>query len=397
MFNNITEECYHRSIELLFENSTEHGLMASTPNMTSKKTFYINIFGRDAGISVLGLIASKNKDLRKIAKNSLLSLASFQTKLGQIPSSVKPESETDHFYYLGSIDATLWWLIAIDYYDRNTNDKKLKQKLDKKIKKAIKWLFYQDTNNDGLLEQGEACDWADYMPNNGIVLYTNVLWIKVLEIYGLEDEKKLALDGLYSIFLPHEANVDKSIYLQKEKYREKTLDILKNDVEKIPYFLHYISFRYSSDRCDVYSNLLAIIFDLTDKKRANDIMSFIESERDASRYPIQTLFPPITRKDIDYREYLEEPPSLNKPYSYHNGGIWPFVGGFWVIALEKQGKKTAAWKELRRLAELNKKNNWEFNEWFDSKKLKPSGMKGQSWNAAMYVLAYNYLKGRIKI
>ena len=397
MFFDIKKEAYRKSIELLLENSTEHGLMAASPNEEAKEQMYINIFARDASICSLGMIASKNKDLIAVAKKSLETLSEHQTTLGQIPSSISPNREEEYFYFLGSIDSTLWWLIAIDFYDKNTEDKGFKESLREKIKKALNWLFYQDTNNDGLLEQGEASDWADYMPNNGTVLYTNVLWYRVLHLYGYEEERELALDGLNSIFLPHEASIEKSVYLQKEKHRTMNLNQLKESVAKVPHYLHYISYRYSSDRCDVFANSLAILFNVSKIKRSNEIIRYILKNKASRKYPVKILFPPVSKKDEDYRKYLDDEPSLNKPNNYHNGGIWPFIGGFWILALAKAGQNDLAKKELRRLAEINKKNNWEFNEWFNSKNYKALGMKGQSWNAAMYILAYHVVNKDIKL
>jgi glycogen debranching enzyme len=87
----------------------------------------------------------------------------------------------------------------------------------------------------------------------------------------------------------------------------------------------------------------------------------------------------------------------NLPYQYHNGGIWPFVGGFWVMLLAKLGRKNLALKELERFAAMNKVNNWEFNEWFHGITGEPMGMTGQSWNAAMFVLAFHALRDNIHL
>ena len=86
----------------------------------------------------------------------------------------------------------------------------------------------------------------------------------------------------------------------------------------------------------------------------------------------------------------------NQPYQYHNGGIWPFVAGFWILLLLKLGRKNLAKEELERYAGACKLNNWEFNEWLHGKTGKPMGMAGQSWNAAMFVLAYHALRGDMK-
>ncbi|MFZ5540217.1 MAG: glycoside hydrolase 100 family protein, partial [Pseudomonadota bacterium] len=77
----------------------------------------------------------------------------------------------------------------------------------------------------------------------------------------------------------------------------------------------------------------------------------------------------------------------NRPYQYHNGGIWPFVGGFWVVALARLGLDDLARTELAKLAHVNSLNDWRFTEWFHGKTLEPMGMAGQGWNAAAFLLA----------
>ena len=82
--------------------------------------------------------------------------------------------------------------------------------------------------------------------------------------------------------------------------------------------------------------------------------------------------------------------NLNQPHHYHNGGAWPFVGGFYVAALVQAGRLEEAQTQLTRLAQMNalgKKSEWEFNEWFHGLSGRPMGFAGQSWSAAMYVYA----------
>jgi glycogen debranching enzyme len=79
-------------------------------------------------------------------------------------------------------------------------------------------------------------------------------------------------------------------------------------------------------------------------------------------------------------------------HQYHNGGIWPFVGGFWVMALARLGLHDMAWPELARLAHVNHLGGWRFTEWFHGRTLAPMGMAGQSWNAATFLLARRALQ-----
>ena len=110
-------------------------------------------------------------------------------------------------------------------------------------------------------------------------------------------------------------------------------------------------------------------------------------------YPIRVVGTPITQDSELWRLYMQRH-RQNLPWQYHNGGIWPFVGGFWVMLLARLGKEKEAWRELHHLALANQVNDWEFNEWLHGETGQPMGMTGQSWNAALFVLAYRTLQDK---
>jgi hypothetical protein len=67
---------------------------------------------------------------------------------------------------------------------------------------------------------------------------------------------------------------------------------------------------------------------------------------------------------------------LNLPGHYHNGGIWPFIGGMWVRFIHRLGLRDVACRELLKLAQANrlgKNHDWEFNEWLHSRTGRPMG------------------------
>jgi glycogen debranching enzyme len=76
---------------------------------------------------------------------------------------------------------------------------------------------------------------------------------------------------------------------------------------------------------------------------------------------------------------------LNVPHHYHNGGIWPFIGGFYVAALVHAGRMTDAAAALDRLAALNLAG--DFNEWHHGETAEPMGVKDQAWSAGMFLFA----------
>lgn len=114
----IIAECYERSLTLLRKNCDRNGVIAAARSNKAADRGYAAVFGRDAAIYSLGMLASEDRELIRKAKASLLTLAKHQARNGQIPKYVKPESREVDFCYSDCIDATLWWLIAVDFYDR---------------------------------------------------------------------------------------------------------------------------------------------------------------------------------------------------------------------------------------------------------------------------------------
>ena len=87
---NLIKKCYQKSIELLIANSNQYGIKACADSKRAIDKRYDYIFGRDACICSLGMIASRNKKLLRIAKDSLETLGTHQTSKGQIPFSTQP-------------------------------------------------------------------------------------------------------------------------------------------------------------------------------------------------------------------------------------------------------------------------------------------------------------------
>jgi glycogen debranching enzyme len=167
-----------------------------------------------------------------------------------------------------------------------------------------------------------------------------------------------------------------------------------------PYYLSFMAFRDYGERFDTFGNLLAILFGVASPKQANLILDYIHSAGINSPYPVRALYPPVQPGERDWREYFRVR-NLNLPDHYHNGGAWPFIGGFYVAALVQAGRMDEARYQLGKLAEMNRAgvhDEWEFNEWFHGTSGRPMGYGGQSWSAAMYLYAENAVaQGRVNV
>lgn len=380
MKKNISQICYKKSVVLLKKNSTKHGILASSKSAKAKTRNYLSIFGRDASICSLGMSVSGDKKLITIAKNSLETLAKYQADNGQIPYLVKPDKKQSDFYYFGSIDSSLWWLIAIKFFDKNTSYK-LEKKLRKKIDKAILWLKCQEHPNFYLLTQNENSDWADLMPRSGFVLYSNALWYWVKKLYNIKSADNTKKYFTY-IF-------DKDVQIPKDETRIiKLLSNLKNKERSVLY-PSFVSRSFVGPEQDVLANILAVMVALPNPVRAKKIITYLKKQKINQPFPSRSVLKPIKKSSSMWQPYMEYM-HQNKPGFYHNGGLWPFIGSFWVMLLAILGD-SSSYVELDKLATLNAKNNWQFNEYFDSQKILAKGIAGQSWNAATYILAYKFL------
>jgi glycogen debranching enzyme len=385
----IITEGYDRSLTLLKRNSHGNGVIAAARSQKAVDRNYASIFGRDAAICSLGMVASGDRALIRDAKKGLLTLARFQARNGQIPKYVKPEQNEADFWYSGCIDATLWWLIAVAFFDKTLPPQRLRKRLEPKIEKALQWLFCQEHQGMFLLQQNEASDWADIMPRSGFVLYTNSLWYLVKKQYRIRTAAKTR-HFFRHIFFPF----DKSC---PDHRRLRVLtDYIKGGAREREFYLSFVNFSFWGEEIDVFGNVLACLFKIPSSLRQASIINALLRKKANLPYPVRSVLSPIQKNGFLWRPYMERH-KQNSPYQYHNGGIWPFVAGFWVMLLAQGKRKDLARTELARYAEACRLNNWEFNEWLDGNSGMPRGMAGQSWNAAMFVLAWHALQGEVKL
>jgi hypothetical protein len=163
---------------------------------------------------------------------------------------------------------------------------------------------------------------------------------------------------------------------------------MKQKLVDEPHYLPWLGFRAAGEWFDSLGHLLAIIAGVADAGATATILNFIARYGLAER-PVKALHPEIRPGDADWRDYYG---MLNLPGHYHNGGIWPFIGGFYVAALVKTERHTEAEAALVRLALLNEAGG--FNEWHHGSTGDPMGMRDQAWSSGMYVYAFECVRRR---
>jgi hypothetical protein len=156
-----------------------------------------------------------------------------------------------------------------------------------------------------------------------------------------------------------------------------------------PFYLPWVAFREFGDYCDSLGNLLAILTGVADGHRAEHILRYMLQVGMDRPYPTKAIHPPIYPGETNWREYYRSR-NLNLPHQYHNGGIWPMIGGFHVASLVRRKWQAEAERLLISLAEAARQgieHEWEFNEWLHGESGRPMGFAHQAWSAALYLYA----------
>ncbi|MCW7537847.1 glycoside hydrolase [Aquabacterium sp. A7-Y] len=375
----LVERCSRESLRLLQDNLTPQGILAASRTAAAEARSYTRIFGRDAAICVLAMAGSGVEALEQGAVASLDSLARLQAPNGQIPKYVDPEGQDADFWYLGCIDATLWWLIAVDHTRRHGAVAGLEGRWETEVQRALLWLQAQEHQRFFLLQQNEASDWADIMPRSGFVLYTNALWYRVKQLFDLPHQQETHYHFNH-VFHPFQQELP-------EYRRTRLLGHYARRGQRNPgLYLSFVNLSFAGEEGDVFGNVLAVLYGLAGDSMAHGIVKTLVNAGVSDPYPIRTVTRPITPGDELWRLYMARH-KQNHPHQYHNGGIWPFIGGFWAMALASLGQHEVARKELAKLALTNSLDGWRFTEWFHGQSFEPMGMAGQSWNAAAFLMA----------
>ena len=381
----LVEECRDRSVELLRRNLVPAGILAASRTPRAISRGYCAVFGRDASICAIGMALSGDATLRRGALDSLATLARHQAANGQIPNIVGPRGGRPDFWYVGCIDATLWWLIALGILDRLRPGRVLQRRFAPAARRALRWLQCQEHPHFRLLQQNEASDWADIMPRSGYVLYTNALWHYVKRQYGLEGAQETR-DNAELLLRP-------AAGARSGDRRTRILAAYaRAGAPQHGLFLSYLNLAACGREGDAFGNALAVLCGLAEGEGAARILRALDRAAVGEPYPMRVVCRPVARGSREWRPYMNRH-RQNRAWEYHNGGIWPFAGALWTTALAEAGLREAARVRLAGLARANARDDWSFHEWLHGRSGRPGGMQGQSWNAATFLIAHHVVVG----
>jgi hypothetical protein len=357
------------AIEVLLHNA--HGPYHGLPRTAGWG--YPEPYTRDLMFSIFGIAVSGNGKLLETIRKVLETLAKNQTKHGHIPSLVHDMEDR------GSSDTTPLFLIGVGIFRKVSG---LNDFLNDAVEKALIWMKYQSPSDRYLVAQQPTSDWRDEQWVTGYGLFVNTLVYTYLRLLGKNNRadrmhsemSRFTITGGTMHHHVHEGLV--------VKYK--------------PYYALWSYKIHSSERFDLLGNSLAILSGIASHSRAEEMISWVEEECENMRKSGDlavglppNFFPYIKPEDPDWHPRYA---IYNKPGEYHNGGVWPFVCGFYIAALVAAKKHILAREKLMTLTHLIRVTNstkvsFGFNEWIKAQDGKPMGQDWQTWSAALYLYA----------
>ena len=353
-------------------------------------------------ITALGARYSSDLVIQEALRASVSELGLGQSPTGAIPNYIENDKRVANFRAYA--DGSLWWLIGSALVAPDPQG----------ARKVLRWCEYQDIDNRGLLSMQEASDWQDLLCTRGKGLYLNCLYVLALraaaQMFEASDPEESdrclqraakVVEQINECFwyrgdadmLPHISHTFSTMDNPwKDSLGRPRWIPSKRHLVHERYYLPYLGFRAVGEWFDSLGNLLAILAGVADENQTCTLLDFI-SRHGLDNWPLRSLTPAVQPGDSDWRDYYS---LVNQPHHYHNGGVWPFIGGFYVATLVKAGRHEDAARALRSLAELNLRG--EFNEWHHGETAEPMGVKHQAWSAGLYLFAFESVqRGRVEL
>ncbi len=334
---------------------------------------YPEPYTRDLMIVALGALVTGEEELSASLRRTLETLAASQSEHGCIASLCDVPDD------LGASDTTPLFLIALALYRKHARKPRF---LAGAEQKAQRWMRYQSPSDRVIVAQQPTSDWRDEQWVEGYGLFVNTLTYAALKLHGQNaraDQLKLMMSQL-----------------DVRKHKSQWHVHRRLSQPDKPYLALWAYKVHADEHFDLLGNSWAILTGLTSPARSKQIVRWLEKEckvlqkKRLLALDLPPCFFPYTQPgDPDWHPRYAR---YNKPGDYHNGGIWPFVCGFYVAALVAAGEQRLAEKKLLALTDLVRparkaKVGFGFNEWISAQDGVVRGQDWQSWSAAMYLYA----------
>lgn len=306
-------------------------------------------WGRDTMISLPGLCLSTGRlgDAKKI-----LSAFAKSVDKGMLPNRFPDYGEEPEY---NTVDATLWFFIAIKkYFDCSGDKRYVLHELLPVLKDIIHWHFKGTrfnihANNDGLLDQGvdgQQLTWMDARVGNWVVtprigkaVEINALWYNALLIFS------------DLLILNKEEQDAKKYSSHAETIKKYFIEFFWNEEKKCLYDFVKDNHKDASVRPNQLF-AISLPYPLIEGEKANSILNVVSEK----------LYTPVGLRSLsqdhpDYKGHYGGN-QLERDGAYHQGTVWSWLLGPYIEAIMKV-KGPKAKKEAKQIL---KDFSYHFNE-----------------------------------
>lgn len=381
----IAKENLKQGIELrhLPNGEVKHVLCAGHRNFREP-------WARDLSFALFGLMEIGESEA---ARESLEVFLHFQKPSGQFPIKCYSTGIPDRYlhslfgrnqptefplrpkYHSGhrtiSLDGNALLVIACFNYASYSGDLDFVRTHWEALKRAVIWLEGQALGGSDLLYQEAYSDWADSLARTGHVLYTNVIYWKVLSELADFSKKIGSADDI-------------GPWKQKAVQTKKAIqaELWRAD---LGYFITSLEF----DNLSSAGNLLAIAWGLATKKQATSILAAITRFKMAEPVPTKVMQGEFPKRLIAIENRLAGIPE------YHTQAAWLWLGAWHVISLARVGKTAEAYELLERILHLVERDKIVYEVYgVDGYHLSTRWYTAEApltWSAGMIIYAYHFL------
>ena len=406
------DEGYKRALALLHQCNSEDGFLASP----SQHDNYRRVWARDGVILGLAALMSGDQELVTGLRHTLLTLARHQGPHGEIPSNVDTKAgRVSYGGTTGRVDSDLWFIIGCCQYWRATGDDDFLGDMLPVMERVRFLLGAWEFNDRGLLYIPQTGDWADEYIHHGYVLYDQLLYLRALrELCAVHRHLNSSSDHILEEKVSRLKHMIRDNYWFNDGDDQPDPDDVYHEVlyrkgrkAATPHCARHHWMSFFSPQCygyrfDALANVLASVVDVADDGQRARVDAFIVDEGvvpdDMALLP--AFYPVIEPVDKDWKD-LQMSFSYtfkNRPYEFHNAGLWPMVTGFYVADLAARGKREIA---QRYLAGIHRANalpmdggEWSFPEYVNGRTFAAGGTRYQGWSAAAAVIGHHALEGK---
>ena len=372
-------------------------------------------------LTVLAELQSRDRHMDCFRPSAGLMPASFGVIDGEGGQALHPDFGERAIARVAPVDAVLWWLVLLRAYTRASGDETFARspQMVTAIERILDLCLIAKFEMFPTLLVPDGA----YMIDRRMGVYGRPIDVQALFVASLRSAYELlppahptrpaVLERLGHLIFHLRTYYWLDLGTLNEIYRYRTeqfgADVMNRfniypdaipDWVKdwMPYEGGYFAGNLGPARMDfrffAQGNLIAILTSLATEAQSTAIMGLIEQRWDdlVGRMPMKVCFPALEGRDW---QVVTGSDPKNVPWSYHNGGSWPFLLWMLVAAAHKVGRDDLAQRAIDVAAVRIGRDGWvEYYDGRSGQLIGKEARRHQTWTIAGFLAAVSMVDGR---